>query len=219
MLETYDKETGAAVMQSQLDKLKSVKIDVERTKWMKNETYAKMKGKIGFMDHYSKVAYNRGDITEKVDVFMSSVEIGKSSIFYRAYYETPGGILCSGCELNTTFEINGVKVSRAEQRKVSSKWSRTIKQKFVNDDFFSAAPIMISYQENIADYAFLYAIYQNKDKFVDGASIPVKVTITTNQDGVDKDVLAESTLTLVYKNSNKAGFDKLIKWVDDLLEE
>jgi hypothetical protein len=45
------------------------------------------------------------------------------------------------------------------------------------------------------------------------------VTITTNQEGVDKDVLAEGTLSLVYKNANKDGFDKMIKWIDDLLAQ
>jgi hypothetical protein len=218
-LSDYDLETGAAIMQSLLDKAKSAEADAARTKWMRNDTYAKMKGKIGFIDQYSKVAYNRNDITEKVDVFMTSAEIGKSSIFYRAYYDTPGNVICSGCELNTTFEIGDVKVSRIEQRKTSSKWSRMIKQKFVDDNFFSAAPTIVSFGENIADYAFLYTIYQNKDKFVEGASIPMKVTLTTNQDGVDKDVLAEGTITLVYKGANKAGFDKMIKWVDDLLDQ
>jgi hypothetical protein len=218
-LADYDKETGAAVMQSLINKAKLEKINAERTKWQRNETYVKMKGKIGFIDHYGKVAYNKGDITEKVDVFMSSVEIGKTSIFYRAYYDTPGNVLCAGCELNTTYEINGIKVSRVELRKKSSSWSYKIKQKFTSDDFFSAEPIMISYQENIMDYALLYCIYQNKDKFTNGKSIPLKVTITTNQDGIDKDVLAESTITLVYKDANKAGFDKLIKIIDDFLEQ
>jgi hypothetical protein len=47
----------------------------------------------------------------------------------------------------------------------------------------------------------------------------MKVTISTNQEGVDKDVLAEGTLTLVYKDANKAGVDKMIKWIEDLLNE
>jgi len=217
-LAEYDKETGAAVMQSLINKAKAEQVVKDRAKWERNETYAKMKGKIGFIDNYTKVAYNKSDITEKTDVFMSSVEIGKTSIFYRAYYDTPGNVLCAGCELNTTFEINGIKVSRVELRKKSSSWSYKIKQKFADDNFFSAAPIMISYQENIMDYALLYCIYQNKDKFTNGKTIPLKVTITTNQDGVDKDVLAEGTLSLIYKDANKAGFDKLIKIIDDFLE-
>lgn len=218
-LAIYDKETGAAKMQQVLNQSKLKAFDKQREKWMKNETYAKMVGKIGFIDNYTKVGYNTGDIKEKADVFMSSCEIGKSSIFYRAYYKTPGEALCSGCELNTTYEIDGVKVSRVVQRKKSSKWSNYIKQKFVTEDFFSAAPTMISYQENIMDYAFLYCIYQSKEKFTEGKALKVKVTITTNQDGVDKDILAEGTLTLVYKAANKDGFDKLIKNIDDLLAE
>jgi hypothetical protein len=218
-LATYDKETGAAKMQQILNKNKAGEIDALRAKWMKNDTYTKMVGKIGFMDDYHKVAYNQNDITEKPEAFMTSVELGKQSIFYRAYFKTPSAALCAGCEVNTTYEIEGVKVSRIEQRKKSSKWSNYIKQKFVTDDFFTGAPSIVSFQENIADYAFLYCIYQNKDKFKEGKVVKIKVTITTNQEGVDKDVLAEGTLSLVYKNANKDGFDKMIKWIDDLLAQ
>ena len=218
-LATYDKETGAAKMQQILNKNKAGEIDALRAKWMKNDTYTKMVGKIGFMDDYHKVAYNQNDITEKPEAFMTSVELGKQSIFYRAYFKTPSAVLCAGCEVNTTYEIEGVKVSRIEQRKKSSKWSNYIKQKFVTDDFFTGAPSIVSFQENIADYAFLYCIYQNKDKFKEGKVVKIKVTITTNQEGVDKDVLAEGTLSLVYKNANKDGFDKMIKWIDDLLAQ
>ena len=218
-LDIYDKETGAAKMQQLMNDAKAKEFEKKREKWMKNATYAKMIGKIGFMDDYHKVAYNQGDITEKPEVFMSSVELGKQSIFYRAYYKTPGAALCSGCELNTTYEIDGIKVSRIEQRKKSSKWSNNIKQKFVSEDFFSAAPTIVSFQENIADYAFLYCLYQNKEKLKEGKSLKMKVTLTTNQDGIDKDVLAEGTITLNFKEVNRDGVDKMIKWIDDLLAE
>lgn len=218
-LEVYDKETGAAKMQQLMNEAKAKQFEATAAKWMKNETYAKMAGKMGFMDDYHKVAYNRNDISEKPDVFMSSVELGKQSIFYRAYFKKPGAAICPGCELNTTYEIDGIKVSRVSQRKKSSKWSSNIKQKFVNDDFFTGAPSIVSFQENIADYAFLYCLYQNKDKFKDGKSLKMKVTLTTCQDGVDKDVLAEGTLTLVYKEANKAGVDKMFKWIESLLNE
>ncbi len=218
-LAVYDKETGAAKLQQVLNNNKEGEIKALRDKWMKNETYAKMVGKIGFIDNYTKVGYNSGDIPEKADVFMSSMELGKQSIFYRAYFKTPGSVLCSGCELNTTYEIEGIKVSRVEQRKKSSKWSQNIKQKFVDERFFTSAPTIVSFQENIADYAFLYCLYQNKDKFKEGKTFKMKVTISTNQEGVDKDVLAEGTITLVYKEANKAGIDKMIKWIDDLLNQ
>ena len=131
-LAVYDKETGAAKMQQVLNQAKLKEVEKLREKWMKNETYTKMVGKIGFIDNYTKVGYNSGDIPEKADVFMSSMELGKQSIFYRAYFKTPGSVLCSGCELNTTYEIEGIKVSRVEQRKKSSEWSQNIKQKFVD---------------------------------------------------------------------------------------
>lgn len=219
MLATYDKETGAAKMQQIMKKNAEIAIAAEREKWMKNETFKKMVGKIGFIDNYTKVSYNRNDIGEKPDVFTNSIELGKQSLFYRAYYNTPGSVLCAGCELNTTFEIEGVKVSRCEQRKTAAKWSRVIKQKFVDNSFFTGAPTIVSFQENIADYAFLYCLYQIKDKMKDGKSYKMKVTLTTNQDGVDKDVLAEGTITLVYKDANKAGFDKMMKWVESVINE
>lgn len=216
-LSTYDKETGAAKMQQILNTNKAKEIDALREKWTKNETYTKMAGKIGFVDNYTKVSYNTSDIKEKTDVFMSACEIGLSDIFYRAYYKTPGDVLCAGCELNNTYEIDGVSVSRVTQRKKNSTWSRYIKQKFVDDRFFTSAPILISKRENIYDYAFLYCLYLNKDKFKDGKQIKVKVTMATNQEGVDKDILAEGTLTLIYKNANKEKFDALMKLVDDVL--
>jgi len=218
-LAAYDKETGAAKMQQILNKNKAGELEAIKAKWMKNETYAKMVGKIGFIDNYTKVAYNRNDITEKPDVFMSAVELGKQSIFYRAYFKTPSSVLCSGCEVNTTYEIDGIKVSRVTQRKKSSKWSQNIKQRFVEDVYFTAAPTIVSFQENIADYAFLYCLYQNKDKLKEGKALKMKVTITTNQEGVDKDILAEGTLTLNYKAENKANVDKMMKWIDDLMAE
>ncbi|MBX7093710.1 MAG: hypothetical protein K1X56_03235 [Flavobacteriales bacterium] len=218
-LEAYDKEIGAAKMQQIMNQYKQKEFDILREKWMKNPTYAAMAGKIGFMDDYRKVAYNRNEITEKTDAFATSFEIGKQSIFYRAYFKTPGAALCPGCELNNTYEMEGFKISRIELRKKASKWSRMIKQKFVEEDFFTAAPILVSFSENIADYAFLYCIYQNKDKFVHGKALKLKVTMTSNQDGVDKDVLAEGTISLLYKNENKDGFDKMMKWVEDVINE
>lgn len=218
-LKDYDDETAAAIFDKYLADIRTKNAEAEAAKWMRNETYAKMVGKIGFIDQYNKVAYNRSDITEKPEVFANSIELGRQSLFYRAYYKTPGGILCPGCELNTTYEIDGIKVSRIELRKTASKWSRMIKQKFVDNSFFSAAPTIVSFYENIADYAFLYCLYQNKDKFKDGKSLKMKVTLTTNQEGVDKDVLAEGTVSLLYKDANKAGFDKMIKWVEDVINE
>lgn len=218
-LEVYDMETSAAIMQKKLNEIKLKQADAERAKWMKNETFAKMVGKIGFIDQYTKVGYNSADITEKPDVFTSSIELGKQSLFYRAYFQTPGELLCNGCELNTTYEINGIKLSRVDQRKQSAKWSRVIKQKFVDNRYFTGAPPIVSFSENIADYAFLYCLYLNKDKIKDGTTLKMKVTLTSSQEGVDKDVLAEGTISLVYKEANKAGFDKMMKWIEDFLEE
>jgi len=178
----------------------------ERVKLVQSDLNEKMNGKIGFVD----------DINEKDNVFISSNEIGSSSLFYRAYYETPGNVLCPNCELNTIYEINGLKISRVELRKFSSSFERNIKQKFVNDDFSSGTTILIDYEQNIMDYALLYCIYKNKEVFKNNKKIPLKVSITTNKNGIDKDVLAEGTITLIYKDENWKGFSKLLQTIEHM---
>jgi Zn finger protein HypA/HybF involved in hydrogenase expression len=216
-----DDVTAKTLVEGELFKLQKEKADEEFKKLMENETFAKMVGKIGFIKRYSDVCYNcgRGKITEKTDVFVNSIELGKDNLYYRAYFKANPKILCPGCEMNTIYEIDGVKTSRVELRRSSAKWSNNIKKREIEDGFHTAAPTLISLSENIVDYAFLYCIYQNKAKFKDGANVKMKVTITTNQDGVDKDVVAEGTITLVYKDANKEGFKQLMDWVDELLNE
>jgi acyl-CoA thioesterase FadM len=65
----------------------------------------------------------------------------------------------------------------------------------------------------------MYCIYQNKDKFADGKSFKLKVSIWSNRDGVDKDLMAEGTITLVYKNENKAKIDMAMQHMDNFLNE
>lgn len=214
-LEVWNEEIALAKVEQMAMEFNKKKVEVGRKKYAKMPTYVAMKGKVGFIDAYHKLTYNRIDeIKEKPETFMSSIELGKTSIFYKAFYETPGSALCPGCEWNVTYEMGGVKVGRVQQRRESATWSRMIKQKFVDDNFFSFVPSMINYQRNIADYAFLKVLYENKDKLKDGAKIPVKVTVSTCRDGVDQDVMATGTLTLVIKESNRAGIDKALEWYE-----
>lgn len=214
-LEVWNEEIAAAKFEQLAMEFNKKKVEVGRKKYSKMPTYMAMKGKVGFIDAYHKLTYNRIDeIKEKPETFMSSIELGKTSIFYKAFYETPGSALCMGCEWNVTYEMGDVKVGRVQQRRESATWSRMIKQKFVDDNFFSFVPSMINYQRNIADYAFLKVLYENKDKLKDGAKIPVKVTVSTCRDGVDQDIMATGTLTLVIKEANRAGIDKALEWYE-----
>src|SRR5690606_31124680 len=86
MLETYDKETALAKMQQLLNKSKEGEYAKIKEDLMKNETYAKMKGKVGFVTHYNQTGASYGKISEKPDVYISSVEIGKP-FYWRAFYD------------------------------------------------------------------------------------------------------------------------------------
>lgn len=219
-LDVWNEEIALAKVEQMAMEVNKKKTELAKAKYMKMPTYKAMKGKVGFVDAYHKLTYNRIDeIKEKPETFMSSIELGKTSIFYKAFYETPGNTLCPGCEWNVTYEIGNVKVGRVQQRRESAAWSRMIKQKFVDDNFFTFVPPMINYQRNIADYAFLKALYENKDKLKNGAKIPVKVTISTCRDGVDQDILATGTLTLIIKDSNRDGIDKALGWYEDFISE
>lgn len=216
--EAYDVETAAAKYEAKRSEVLKKEMEKLAAKWMSNETYKEMVGKVGFISHYSKVSYNRNDIIqEKKDVFMTTHDLGKP-FYYRAYFKAPITALCGNdCQYNTTYEMEGIKTSRVELMKKSSKWSQNIKVREADDNFFSPAYTIMD--DKVWDYAFMYCIYQNKDKFADGKSFKLKVSIWTNRDGVDKDLMAEGTITLVYKNENKAKIDLAMQHMDNFLNE
>jgi hypothetical protein len=216
--EAYDVETAAAKYEAKRSEVLKKEMEKLAAKWMSNETYKEMVGKVGFISHYSKVSYNRNDIiTEKKDVFMTTHDLGKP-FYYRAYFKAPITAICGkDCQYNATYEMEGIKTSRVELMKKSSKWSQNIKVREADDNFFTAAYTVMD--DKVWDYAFMYCIYQNKDKFADGKSFKLKVSIWSNRDGVDKDLMAEGTITLVYKNENKAKIDMAMQHMDNFLNE
>lgn len=207
MLETYDKETALAKMQQLLKKADEEKNAKIKEDLLKNETYAKMKGKVGFVTHYNQTGASYGKITEKPDVFISSVEIGKP-FYWRAYYDVVPDSKCGdGCNRNVIFEIDGVKMSWMELRKKSSTWSGKLEKTRVDNDYFSMCPTMINaYYSN---WALVSVLYQIKDKFSEGKSFKCKMTVTNYRDGVDQDILAEGTINLVYKAANQSLIDTI----------
>lgn len=214
MLETYDKETSLAKFQQVLRKVEEQKYAKIKEDLMKNDTYAKMKGKVGFVTHYNQTGASYGKISESMDAFISSVEIGKP-FYWRAYYDVVPSSKCGdGCNRNMIFEIEGQKVSYMELRKKSSTWSSALSKMNVDNDFFSMCPTMI--EGYVSNWALVYCIYQNKDKLSEGKSLKCKVTITNHRDGVDQDILAEGVINLVYKSANQSQITTLFEKVEKL---
>lgn len=214
MLETYDKETSLAKFQQVLRKVEEQKYAKIKEDLMKNDTYAKMKGKVGFVTHYNQTGASYGKISESMDAFISSVEIGKP-FYWRAYYDVVPSSKCGdGCTRNMIFEIEGQKVSYMELRKKSSTWSSALSKMNVDNDFFSMCPTMI--EGYVSNWALVYCIYLNKDKLSEGKSLKCKVTITNHRDGVDQDILAEGVINLVYKSANQSQITTLFEKVEKL---
>jgi hypothetical protein len=215
MLSTYDKETGLAKVQQIMNAANKEKYLAEKKKWLENETYKKMAGKIGFVKHYNETGATYGKITEKPDVFISSFDLNKK-VYYRAYYDMPPTTLCSdGCAKNVIFEMEGKKVSLLELRKSNSKWSSKLKKDSPDQDFFSMCPTLYG-EQYTSNYAFLYLLYINKEKFTGNKSFKIKMTITNNRDGVDTDILATGQINLEYKDTDKGTFQFYMDLVDKL---
>ncbi|HLP11241.1 MAG TPA: hypothetical protein VK177_04855 [Flavobacteriales bacterium] len=216
--DVYDIETATAKYDQKKSEIGKKESEKEAQKWMNNETYKALVGKVNFVDHYSKVSYNRTDlITEKADVYVTTWDMGKP-LYHRAYYKAPITATCgSDCEFNTVYEMEGIKTSRVELSKKSSKWSENFKKREANEFFFS--PAWTLQDDKVWDYAYIYCLYQNRSKFVDGKSYKMKVTFYSNRDGVDKDVMAEGTITLVYKKENKEKLDLIFQQMDNFLAE
>lgn len=212
-LNEFDKETCLALFQKKLNEGKLKEAEATKAKLMENEVYKQMKGKVGFVKHHGQTGALYGNISEKMDVFISSVEIGKP-VYYRAYYNDIPSLKCADCKKNVIFEIEGNKISIAELRKKSSNWKNKIGDLDKPDnDFFSMCPTLIN--KSYSNYAVLHLLYQLRSKFADGKSFKCKVTITNYRDGVDVEELATGTINLVYKKEYSEDVDALM----DLIEK
>jgi hypothetical protein len=151
-----------------------------------------------------------------METFISSFDLSKK-VYYRAYYDMPPNSLCPvGCDKNVIFELDGIKVSTLELRKSSAAWSSKLGSKDRPDsDFFSMCPTLYDGSTVFySNYAFMYLLYQNKAKFTGDRSFKLKVTITNNNAGIDKDVLASGQINFEYKSSHKDILNKIFELVE-----
>ncbi len=215
-LAAYDKETALAKYQQLMMAGKKEELKAEKAKWAANDVYKKMVGKIGFVKHYNNTGWAYNKIDETMETFISSFDFDKKA-YWRAYFDMPPNTLCpNGCDQNIIYEMEGVKVSTLELRKSSAAWSNKLGSKRPPDDrFLSACPTLFDYNPvSLSDYAFMYLIYQSKAKFTGDKSFKIKMTITNNNGGVDKDVVATGQINLEYKAAQKPTLDKIIELVD-----
>jgi len=215
-LAMYDKETALAKWQQIMMAGEKEKVKAEKAKWAANDVYKKMVGKIGFVKHYNNTGWAYNKIDETMETFISSFDFDKKA-YWRAYFDMPPNTLCpNGCDQNIIYEMEGVKVSTLELRKSSAAWSNKLGSKRPPDDrFLSACPTLFDYNPvSLSDYAFMYLIYQSKAKFTGDKSFKIKMTITNNNAGVDKDVVATGQINLEYKAAQKPTLDKIIELVD-----
>lgn len=215
-LANYDKETALAKYQQLMMAGKKEELKAEKVKWAANDVYKKMVGKIGFVKHYGQTGAAYGKIDETMETFISSFDFDKKA-FYRAYFDMPPNTLCpSGCDQNIIYEMEGVKVSTLELRKSSAAWSNKLGSKRPPEDrFLSSCPTIFDYNPvSLSDYAFMYLIYKCKAKFTGDKSFKIKMTITNNNAGVDKDIVATGQINLEYKAAQKPTLDKIIELVD-----
>ncbi len=215
-LATYDKETALAKYQQIMMAGKKQELKAEREKWAANDVYKKMVGKIGFVKHYNNTGWAYNKIDETMETFISSFDFDKKA-YWRAYFDMPPNTLCpNGCDQNIIYEMEGVKVSTLELRKSSAAWSNKLGSKRPPEDrFLSDCPTLFDYNPvSLSDYAFMYLIYTCKAKFTGDKSFKIKMTITNNNAGVDKDVVATGQINLEYKATQKPTLDKIIELVD-----
>ncbi len=215
-LALYDKETALAKYQQIMMAGKKEELKAERAKWAANDVYKKMVGKIGFVKHYNNTGWAYNKIDETMETFISSFDFDKKA-YWRAYFDMPPNTLCpNGCDQNIIYEMDGVKVSTLELRKSSAAWSNKLGSKRPPEErFLSACPTLFDYNPvSLSDYAFMYLIYQSKAKFTADKSFKIKMSITNNNAGVDKDVVATGQINLEYKASQKPTLDKIIELVD-----
>jgi len=215
-LAAYDKETALAKFQQVMMAGKKEELKAEKAKWAANDVYKKMVGKIGFVKHYGQTGAAYGKIDETMETFISSFDFNKKA-YYRAYFDMPPRSLCpNGCDENIIYEMEGVKVSLLELRKSSAAWSNKLGSKEKpEENFLSSCPTLFDYNPvSLSNYTFMYLIYKCKAKFTGDKSFKIKMTITNNNAGVDKDIVATGQINLEYKAADKPTLDKIIELVE-----
>ena len=219
--EVYDLETATAKYdQFNKERLKAEYASKKQVV-MGYAAYKENVGKVVFVPNYATFNYQYSDKpTEDAKNFLKSHPMGKN-IFWGAYLDMPSSVICgSDCQWNAVYEIEGIKTSRVELRNKNRKWNQMVSEKKVDDRFcMNSGYTLIDNSKNIWDYAYVYALYQNKDKFQLGKTYKMNVKIFTNKDGNDQDLLAEGAINLVYDQESKTTLDKMFLKFTEFLNE
>ena len=215
-LDVYDLETAQAKYDQFKKQVDSEKFEQKKKSLMSNyPTYKENIGKVVFVDNYGVFNYQYIDQPkEDSKNFVKSQSMGKS-IYWGAYLSMPMTVTCGNtCLRNMEYEMEGIKTNREELRNKSRKWSDVIKEKPAEDRFcLNNGFQMISHRENIWDYAYVYLLYQNKDKFQLGKSYKLTARLYTHKDGANVEKVAEGSIMLVYDETAKRELgDMFIKF-------
>lgn len=211
-LEVYDLEVAEAKYASINRKLKTKMLEKKKNSMMTYKAYKAYAGKIAFANHYSVFNYRYSDRpSEDPAKFLKANEVAKD-MYMRAYFNMPIGVECGeDCTFNIEYEMLGEKTNREQLRNSSRKWSNNIKEKTgYTDNFCWYAHTLTG---DVWDYAYVYLLYKNKDKFQIGKTYKMTVRVYAHKDGNDEKVMAEGTINLEYtKNSEKYMADKMEKF-------
>lgn len=202
----YDTETAQVLFDMKMAQANKEAMDKETDKWMKNELFAKYVGKMifGVKDYH---LVKRGTLNKPPQVngkdFKTVLDMAED-MHYSAYLKYPIAQQYPGVEINIEFEMNGIKTSRTELKSQSAKWSKSIKRLESKDfNYRQLGPRQLrawsdGYNAYVQDYAFMYLLYQNKDKFEIGKKYPLIVRIYTSRDGENMELIVEGTVDLLY---------------------
>jgi hypothetical protein len=221
-LEVYDLETAQAKYDQFKKQANSEIYEQKKKSLMSNyPTYKENIGKVVFVENYGTFNYQYSDKpTEDAKNFAKTLSMAKS-IYWGAYLAMPMSVSCGEtCLMNVVYEMEGIKTSREELRGKSRKWSSNISEKKVREEFcLNKGFQMISHRENIWDYAYVYLLYQNKDKFQLGKSYKMTTRIFTHKDGTDTEKVAEGSLMLLYDQAAQETMQKIFIKFEGFLNE
>jgi len=212
----WDMETAQAQVDMIIASLNTEAMEKEGAKWMENKFYAANVGKVMFaINDYDLM--KRGYANKLPEVSGESVQTVldmNGNMNYMAFFKNPPKMQYPGQEINIVYEMNGVKTSRTELRGKSAAWGDMVKRLETKDfDYRQHAPRALReynsyHSQYVQDYAFMYALYQNKDQFMIGEKYDVTVKIYVSRDGVDGDLLAQGTIKLLYSPEAHASYTK-----------
>lgn len=203
----YDTETAQVLFDQNMAKVKADAMEKDNKVWMKNAVYANNIGKVVFAQEDASLM-KRGGYSNRPPLvngkgFTTVLDMGKNMNFM-GFFKYPPATMYAGQEINIVYEMNGLKTDRVELRGKSSAWNNRIKRletKEFEDRQHTPKPLRTyeaALRTYIQDYAFIYLLYQQKDKFMIGKKYNLNVKIYVNRDGENGDLLAEGDVSLLY---------------------